>query len=292
MLDLNRMILHVMLNLMAVKLCLGTRKNLNIILNPRLRYALIAKVSCNTCLWKESDDIKRAVRTMPLLDTHYAMETPEGIELELRVAGVMVRSAAWVIDLVMRLLLYFICIYAFSWLHNVGWGIISILVFMLEWFYPVLFEVYFHGASIGKRAMKIKVVHDNGTPIGWSASLIRNLLRAVDFLPFFYGLGLISMLSNRQFKRLGDLSAGTIVVYHNPENAELAEFPTAEALPINLPLTLQEQKAIINFAQRAPNLAPERAQELAEIVTPLTGMDKPNAVLHLYRLANGLIGRQ
>jgi len=229
---------------------------------------------------------------MPLLDTHYAMETPEGIELELRVAGVMVRSAAWVIDLVMRLLLYFICIYAFSWLHNVGWGIISILVFMLEWFYPVLFEVYFHGASIGKHAMKIKVVHDNGTPIGWSASLIRNLLRAVDFLPFLYGLGLISMLSNRQFKRLGDLSAGTIVVYHNPENAELAEFPTAEALPINLPLTLQEQKAIINFAQRAPNLAPERAQELAEIVTPLTGMDKPNAVLHLYRLANGLIGRQ
>ena len=57
---------------------------------------------------------------MPLLDTHYAMETPEGIELELRVAGVMVRSAAWVIDLVMRLLLYFICIYAFSWLHDVG----------------------------------------------------------------------------------------------------------------------------------------------------------------------------
>jgi hypothetical protein len=113
----------------------------------------------------------------------------------------------------------------------------------------------------------------------------------VDFLPFFYGLGLISMLSTRQFKRLGDLSAGTIVIYHNPENEELAEFPTTESAPINLPLTLQEQKAIINFAQRAPNLAPERAQELAEIVTPLTAADKSNAVLQLYRLANGLIGR-
>lgn len=228
---------------------------------------------------------------MPLLDTYYAMETPEGIELELRVAGVMVRSAAWVIDLVMRLLLYFICIYAFSWLQNVGKGITFILIFMLEWFYPVLFEVYFHGASIGKRAMKIKVVNDNGTPVGWSASLIRNLLRAVDFLPFLYGLGLISMLSNRQFKRLGDLSAGTIVIYHNPENEELGEFPTTESAPITLPLTLQEQQAIINFAQRAPHLAPERAQELAEIVSPLTGVDKSNAVMQLYRLANGLIGR-
>jgi hypothetical protein len=141
--------------------------------------------------------------------------------------------------------------------------------------------------------MHIKVLHTNGTPVGWTASLIRNLLRAVDFLPFMYGFGLLSMLSTSQFQRLGDLSAGTIVVYNDDDSNQqlLSDIPLSEAEDISVILTAQEQRAIVHFAQRAAKLPPERAQELAEILIPLTGQNKPQATVKLYRLANGLIGR-
>ena len=57
------------------------------------------------------------------------------------------------------------------------------------------------------------MLNDDGTPVRWPGALTRNLLRAVDFLPFLYGVGLVAMLANRDFKRLGDLAAGTVVVY-------------------------------------------------------------------------------
>lgn len=60
-------------------------------------------------------------------------------------------------------------------------------------------------------------MHDDGTPVGWTSSLTRNLLRFVDLLPFGYFLGALSCLANPAFKRLGDLAAGTLVVYQeNP----------------------------------------------------------------------------
>src|SRR5512143_1036292 len=146
------------------------------------------------------------------LDTIHTFETPEGIELGLRVAGPLPRALAWVIDALIRYGGLFIVSIALSILGEFGFGLFLILLFLVEWFYPVLFEVS-RGATPGKKMMGLAVVHDNGTPIGWPASMIRNLLRVIDFFPLMYGTGLLSMLINRQFKRLGDLAAGTLVVY-------------------------------------------------------------------------------
>lgn len=85
--------------------------------------------------------------------------------------------------------------------------------FFLEWLYPVVFEVYSNGATPGKKLCNIQVLHDDGTPIGWGASFSRNTLRFIDFLPFFYACGLLTMWLNQDSKRLGDLLAGTVVVY-------------------------------------------------------------------------------
>jgi uncharacterized RDD family membrane protein YckC len=240
-----------------------------------------------------------------LLDTARPIETPEGIELALRVAGPVVRAIAWAIDFGIRSIVYIILSFLLVQLGDLGVGLLLMSIFILEWFYPVLFEVYKQGATPGKRAMRIKVLHELGTPVDWSASMIRNLLRAADFLPFLYGFGLIFMIINKDFKRIGDLAAGTIVVYDNeiPINPSLKKgkntlnspFSTislqdepALALPVILPL--EEQQAIINFSERAPKLPPERAQELANIVTPLTGETGEMAIKRLYQLANGLIG--
>jgi hypothetical protein len=48
--------------------------------------------------------------------------------------------------------------------------------------------------------------------VGLIEVLIRNLVRLVDFLPFYYGIGLVTMFLNHRARRLGDLAAGTLVV--------------------------------------------------------------------------------
>lgn len=226
-----------------------------------------------------------------MLDTTHPVETPEGIELTLRVAGPAVRALAWAIDFGIRIIIYLVLSFIFSSLGEFGLGLLLISIFLLEWFYPVLFEVSQQGATPGKRKMKIKVLHERGTPVNWSASMIRNLLRVVDFLPFLYGFGLMTMLFNQDFKRIGDLAAGTVVVYEEKlllgEKADIPDEP-----PLTMPVTLglEEQQAIINFADRAQQLSKQRSIELANIVTPLTGETGEAAIMHLYQLANGLIG--
>ena len=224
-----------------------------------------------------------------MLDTTRLVETPEGIELSLRVAGPVVRALAWTIDLGIRGIIYSLLAFFLASLGELGYGIFFIAIFVLEWFYPVVFEVYRQGATPGKRIFKIKVLHEWGTPVNWSTAMIRNLLRVVDFLPFFYGFGLITMLVNQDFKRIGDLAAGTIVVYDD-ENMKVVTLPveSATAMPVSLPL--EEQLAIISFAERASQLSPARKLELANIVTSLTNARDEVSVKTLYQLANGLIG--
>lgn len=197
------------------------------------------------------------------IDTVRLHETPEGVDLALRVAGPAPRAIAYLLDLVIRfaLLLVVLPLAAFS---GFGTGLILLAVFGLEWLYPVVFEVR-RGATPGKRAMGLMVVHDDGTPVRLPASLIRNLLRAVDFLPMLYGVGLVSMLVDRDFRRLGDLAAGTLVVYADPPPAK-PSIPqvAAQAPPAGLPV--EAQQAILAFAERGHDLSEARRIELAEIL--------------------------
>ncbi len=148
-----------------------------------------------------------------MLDTAREIPTPEGIELNLRLAGPVARALAWAVDLLLRVAVFGVLGIPLAMLGSVGGGIYLILWFGLEWLYPTVFEVYFGGATPGKRALALMVLHSDGTPVGLSASLTRNLLRAVDFLPFLYGFGLLAMVLSRDFQRLGDIAGGTVVVY-------------------------------------------------------------------------------
>lgn len=231
-----------------------------------------------------------------MLDTTRSVETPEGVELQFRIAGPVVRALAWAIDMSIRGVIYFVAGIVFGLLREFGIGLFLLTVFLLEWFYPVLFEVYEYGATPGKRVMKIRVLQAVGTPVGWSSAMIRNLLRAVDILPLFYGFGLITMLFNKDFQRLGDLAADTVVVYQE----KVALLPSqkgqssADALTgILLPaLTLVEQQAIVSFAERARTLSPQRVTELANLVIPLTGKENEAGTQQLYQIATHLMGNQ
>lgn len=225
-----------------------------------------------------------------LLDTVRSYETPEGIALELRLAGPLVRALAWVIDLAIRLGFYLLLTFVLTLLGGVGTGLTLIGLFLVEWFYPTLFEVL-QGATPGKRAMGLSVIHDNGTPIGWPASLIRNLLRAADFFPFLYGAGLVCTLLNRDFKRLGDLAAGTLVVYRESPPKRQA-LPDAPAVAPPLGLDFEEQRLLLAFAERSPQLSRERNLELAAILEPLTQQSGPAGLERIYGYANWLAGKR
>jgi uncharacterized RDD family membrane protein YckC len=232
------------------------------------------------------EDLSRAP-----LDTARPIATPEGIELTLRLAGPVPRALAWSVDFAVRgAILIAIGIIAGA-LQKFGAAIMLLSAFFLEWLYPAWFEVAWGGATPGKRALGIMVLNDDGTPVRWPAALTRNLLRTVDFLPLLYFTGFAAMAMNRDFKRLGDLAADTLVIYR--ESAPKAmKIPEAEPIAPRAALTVAEQRAVLDFAERSPGLTPERAQELAEIAASLTGQRSgQRAVSHLIGVANYLVGR-
>lgn len=202
------------------------------------------------------------------LDTLRVLETPEGVDLELRVAGPVVRAAALAIDTLIKGALY-LALTPLLVFSGLGTGLVFLGMFLLEWFYPVFFELS-RGATPGKRVMGLAVVHDDGTPVGPAASVIRNLLRVVDFLPVFYGAGLVSALVDREFRRLGDLAAGTLVVHAKP-TMRIGNLPRHEPRPLPVPLPLEVQQAILGYAERSPRLSPERRAELAESLCWVSG---------------------
>lgn len=223
---------------------------------------------------------------MALLDTLHTFETPEGVDLSLRVAGPIPRALAVTLDAIIRYSVLFGVSMIVTPFAHLGLGALLITVFFMEWLYPVFFEVM-RGATPGKKAFGLIVVHDNGTPIGWPASMIRNLLRTIDFLPFFYVVGLITMLVNKRFQRLGDLAAGTLVVYADAAAQATADFDMpARSLPVML--AVEDQRAILDFAERSTALSPARVQELAEILSDTQGEPAVKQIMgHARWLVNG-----
>lgn len=226
-----------------------------------------------------------------MLDTTRRVATPEGIELTLHLAGPVPRALAWAIDFVLRLAVMFVIMLIATPLGRAGLGVMLLSAFFVEWLLPACFEAMWNGQTPGKRAMGLRVLNDDGTPLRWPAALTRNLLRAADFLPALYGVGLLAMLANRDFKRLGDLAAATVVVYEPEKRAALK---LAEAPPVAppFPLALAEQRALLELAERSASLTPERLEELAELPTPLVGrLDGPRAAQRLLGMANYIAGR-
>lgn len=215
--------------------------------------------------------------------------------LALRPAGLVARSMAFLIDLLIRLSLYVGIAIAFGALGGFGMGIILISMFCIEWLYPIVFELSRWGATPGKRTYGLRVVMDTGLPITPAASFTRNLLRVADFLPLAYGIGLVTMLLQGESKRLGDLAAGTLVVHAEPVVLHDAP-PAAEPLAPARALGPTEQAAILSWAGRTRRLTPARVEELAQLAAPTlpAGTDEPTtpATARLLGVAQWLMGKR
>lgn len=197
--------------------------------------------------------------------------TPEGVELELRLAGVGSRSIGALLDEVVRWILFGACaVLVFALDVSGGWEvtILVLLQFLLRFVYDVVFEVGASGRTPGKRLAGLRVVRTGGRPVDFVSSAIRNVLRVVDFLPLLYGLGMLVVLVTARNQRVGDLAAGTLVV------RDRVPSPPQPSSPPNVPpeaivgwdvssVTASEIATVRQFLERRESLASSARAELA-----------------------------
>jgi uncharacterized RDD family membrane protein YckC len=146
------------------------------------------------------------------------ISTPERVAFQYEIAGIGSRFLAQIIDsLIISVILIAITILAAALGGVFGSGELAILVevilgFILLAGYFLVSEAAWNGQTLGKRSARLRVVGDHGEPLTIAQAAIRNLVRIVDFLPFFYGIGMLTLFINGRGKRLGDFAAGTLVV--------------------------------------------------------------------------------
>lgn len=198
------------------------------------------------------------------------METPEGALLQIAVAGPVVRGMAWLVDASIRFAVLMV-VYIFLAQTITGdqdapgiIGLFFIVQFLLSWLYTTLFEAL-TSSTPGKRLFGLLVIHDNATPLTGSGSIIRNFLRVVDGLPFLNIVGLTTMLIDGRYRRLGDLAAGTLVIYKN-EKTDIATFDHVQGVPPPDWLSREERLAVVDFAERSHRLSADRQKELAQLL--------------------------
>src|SRR3984957_18283294 len=164
----------------------------------------------------------------------------------MRAAGFPVRCMAFLIDALVRYIVISGVAITLGSGGRVGIGVLLIIAFLILLLYPVIFEMTPAAATPGKRAMGIQVMMANGLPLTPAGCLIRNLMRAVDMLPLLYGFAIVSVLMRRDARRLGDLAAGTLVVYRD-RPSPMRDFGAGEPVPPGVPLTIRQQTAIAAF---------------------------------------------
>ena len=158
------------------------------------------------------------------MDEQLTISTPEQVAFHYELAGIGTRFVAALIDylIIMTALLLLTCAMSFLRIGAIGAGgeagtylvlaITVLIFFIIFWGYFVIFETLWSGQTPGKRLGRLRVIRRDGQPVHVGEVMIRNLVRIVDFLPGFYGIGLVVMFIDKEARRLGDMAAGTIVV--------------------------------------------------------------------------------
>lgn len=234
-----------------------------------------------------------------MLDTLQSVELADGVEIRLRMAGPLPRAGAYLIDLIIRSAISttITVIVAFSGIAvggQVAMGLLLLFWFLMDWLYPVFFEAGKRGATPGKRIVGLRVVQASGSPVTIGQAVIRNFLRFIDGMPLFtYVFGLTSCLATKRFQRLGDLAAGTVVIYSKPQVMPvMAAPPPVAPVPPPVGLTVDEVRALSSFRERAGLWSEGRRAEIADQAAVLTNHTGAQGVGRLMAMAHWLQDRR
>jgi uncharacterized RDD family membrane protein YckC len=235
---------------------------------------------------------------------------PDHVDLEFELAGLGSRFSAYLIDLVFIVLLILLVGVvillagvaslgsmmkffqgASGWAASWGLAVLLLLVFLINWGYYVFFEGLRQGSTPGKKRLGIRVIRQDGLPIGFREAALRNLVRTADMLPPpCYLLGGLVMHFDPLGRRLGDMLAGTFVVVERFELASQGAAGAAWAARVEQGLSRQaltlprgtlsahQIELIERFIARRRSLSQERRElllwQIAEPLLSLLGEDR------------------
>lgn len=221
--------------------------------------------------------------------------TPEGVDVDLTLAGLGSRFIASLIDTTIKIAVFigfFIFLFGGSNLlgggevNAIGATVFYIVTFLLFFGYDVMFETLASGRTPGKRWTGLRVVRIGGRPVGFVSSSIRNMVRIVDFLPSLYLVGMITAGATKLNQRLGDLAAGTVVVREKPTT--VATIPAGPGPPPPIAfddgvtgtwdlnaITNDDLATVRRFLERRTELTPQARSHLAH---DLAGRLQPKVI--------------
>ena len=211
------------------------------------------------------------------------IETPEGVVFSYELATPVTRALAWAVDAAAigaasttaATLSQSANILSPDWAKALGVA----LYFLISTGYGIVLEWRWRGQTLGKRLLGLRVIDAQGLRLQLSQIALRNLLRAVDALPFFYLLGGSASLVSRYSQRLGDLAANTVVVHERtrlePDLAQIA------------PARYNSLLAHPQLAARLRSLASPEAVGIAVRAIALRDGYDPAARVELFRELSG-----
>jgi uncharacterized RDD family membrane protein YckC len=231
---------------------------------------------------------------------HVVIETPEKVRVTYQIASPLSRAAAFVLDTILFLVLLgliFLLLYGVFTVLNLGevfdanllggivYFVIFVVVFIFRWFYYIFFEMMFNGKTFGKMVVRLRVIHYKGKYLDFSAVVLRNFMRIIDQdASFFFG-ATICMMANRDYRRIGDLAASTIVIREEKLSTRLPDFSitglesTSAADHIMARLSEEDLYIIRRFLNSRSTFTPEKSNEmahtLAQVIRQKLGDDTP-----------------
>jgi uncharacterized RDD family membrane protein YckC len=234
------------------------------------------------------------------------IETPELVSIELPLAGIGSRFIAILVDSLILgaalIILIFLAAFILPALSLLGpksasWGlgIFFLIIFLLFWGYFALSEAFNNGRTLGKRVAKIRVIHQSGRGINFAEALARNLVRIIDYLPGFYGVGIAAMFMSRRSQRLGDMVAGTLVVREREVEAPMwgestSRTLTAAALAPNSPIPPPHLRVVLP-APALARLTPADLEVLEGFFSRRLDMDLTTRSMLAGRIASALCAK-
>lgn len=199
-----------------------------------------------------------------------SVDSVTGIDVSLAVAGAGARSFAFIIDWFVRLVLALAWYALGAFVYNRGLSIAAPLTNDATWFgavvtpalaiyflYHYAVELAMRGRTPGKRTAGIRIVARDGSAPGAGALLVRNVFRLIDTLPVLYCLGLVAVIATREHLRVGDMAAGTLLVYER----DAAHLPPAAEAPR---LDARASELVAELLERWPTLAPDARLQLGQ----------------------------
>lgn len=237
------------------------------------------------------------------------VDTPENITFGYEIAGIGSRFLAALVDttiiLLLQILVNMVLIMVLAkgadlkgmlssgdfLTSSASWviALMGLISFFFFWGYYIFFEMLWNGQSPGKSLAKLRVIRADGTPITLTESIVRNLVRLIDFLPIYYGIGVVSMFINNQSRRLGDLAAGTLVIR---ESAEKLTLKSLGVVDLHLPAASSNAAPTLDAASQKYALERLTQQDIQMIESFLARREGLNNRKALARqLADSVLSR-